>query len=243
MTIWDKITAAAGPADASTLGALLARLGDAFSGAKRADQEAAGIGSPPHHRVAFTIAVIALGAKMAKADGIVNRVEVDAFKKVFQAPPGEADKVGRVFDLARQDVAGYQSYADQLGRLFKEDRRLLQDVLEGLLHIAIADGTMMASEDAYLADVASRFGFKPSEYRCLRSRFVADDRSPYDVLRIAPETSNEELKAQYRRLVAANHPDKLMARGIPKEFVELANRKLAAINEAYEVLARERGLK
>src|SRR5580704_15148999 len=72
----------------------------------------------PRRRIAFTIAVIALGAKMAKADGAVTRDEVAAFGEVFQVPPGEAEHVRLVFDLARKSTAGFESYARQVGRLF-----------------------------------------------------------------------------------------------------------------------------
>ena len=194
--------------------------------------------------MAFTIAVIALGAKMAKADGIVTCDEVAAFKEVFRFPPSESRNVARVFDLAKQDIAGYESYADRLGALFASNRRLLQDVLEGLFHIASADGVIYPSEDEFLKGVAHRLGFSDSEYRFHRSHFVVDgERSPYDVLEITPEASNEEIKARYRRLVLDNHPDRLLARGIPSEFVDVANKKLAVINEAYGEIARERGLK
>ncbi|KAB2847455.1 MAG: DnaJ domain-containing protein [Hyphomicrobiaceae bacterium] len=230
------------PAQPATVRSLLARLADMLAGGGQSvyDPQADG---PRRHRIAFTIAVIALGAKMAKADGFVKRIEVDAFKEVFQAPPGGEAQVGRVFDLARQDVAGFEGYADQLGRLFKDDRRLLQDVLEGLLVIAVSDGHLNADEESYLGEVAGRFGFSPSEYRHIRSRFVTDDRSPYDVLRIAPDADDAAIKAQYRRLVSDNHPDRLIARGVPQKFIDIATCKLAAINEAYALIARERGIK
>jgi DnaJ like chaperone protein len=232
MSIWERIT---GAAEKVGMGALFERLADAIGGES---------GGPPRHGVAFTIAVVALGAKMAKADGHVTRDEVDAFKEAFRFDDSETKNVARVFDLAREDVAGYESYADDLGRLHKGDRRLLQDVLEGLFHIATVDSTLYPSEDAFLSDVARRFGFTMSEYRFIRSRFVEDgQRSPYEVLKIEPTASDAEVKARYRHLVAANHPDKFIARGMPKEAIEIANRKLAAINEAYDVIARERGLK
>jgi DnaJ like chaperone protein len=59
---------------------------------------------------------------------------------------------------------------------------------------------------------------------------------------VKPSASNDELKSHYRRLVAENHPDKLMARGVPKEFVAIATEKVATINEAYAQIARERGM-
>ncbi len=229
-------------AEPLTVRALLNRLSQVVQGGGRA-VAGSSIDGPSRHRVAFTIAVVALGAKMAKADGIVKRIEVDAFKEVFQAPPGGEAEVGRVFDLARQDIAGFEAYAEQLARLFGDDRRLLQDVLEGLLVIAVADGHVNADEDAYLSRVAELFGFTPSEYRHFRSRFVLDDRSPYDVLGIGPEADAAAVKARYRQLVSDNHPDRLIARGVPQNFVDIATCKLAAINEAYEIIARERGIK
>ena len=147
-----------------------------------------------------------------------------------------------MFNLARQDVAGYQAYADQIATLLKDRKKLMQDVLEGLLHAATADGVLHPKEDEYLADVANRFGFAPSEFRYFRARFVKDNCNPYDALRLGPDARNDEIKAQYRKLVSDNHPDKLMGRGVPVEFIEIATRKLAAINAAYDIIAKERGL-
>lgn len=232
MTVWQKISDFAGA------------VGDAGSGLLQDLAHVFGLspGGEPETDVAFTIAVIALSAKMAKADGIVSPLEVAAFRKIFQSSPVEAPNVERIFNLAKQDVAGYQAYADQIAHLLKDNRKLLQDVLEGLLHIVTADGALHPKENALLADVAARFGFSPTEYRFFRARFVTDNCNPYDVLRLEPGATNEEIRAQYRKLVADNHPDRLMGRGVPAEFVDIATRKLAAINAAYDAIARERGL-
>jgi DnaJ like chaperone protein len=232
MTVWQKISDfanAVGDAGNSVLDDLahVFGLGDA---------------GRPENDVAFTICVIALSAKMAKADGVVSPLEVAAFKQVFQSSPAQAEQVARIFNLAKQDVAGYQTYADQLAALLEDDKKLRQDVLEGLMHVATADGGMHPKEDVFLRDVATRFGFSESEYRFFRARFVKDNDNPYDVLRLAPTATNEEIKAQYRKLVSDNHPDKLMGRGVPAEFVDIATRKLAAINAAYDTIAKERGL-
>jgi DnaJ like chaperone protein len=232
MTVWQKISDFAG-AVGDAGGGLLGDLAHVF-GLER------GAGAPEND-VAFTIGVIALSAKMAKADGVVSPLEVAAFKKIFQSAPDEAANVERMFNLAKQDVAGYEAYADQIAALLKDDRKLLQDVLEGLLHMATADGVLHPKEDAFLADVAERFGFSPSEFRFFRARFVKDNCNPYDVLRLDPSASDEDIKAQYRKLVRDNHPDKLMGRGVPADFVEIATRKLAAINAAYDTIVKERG--
>lgn len=233
MTVWQKISDLAG-AVGDAGGGLLGDLAHVF-GLERGAGE-------PENDVAFTIGVIALSAKMAKADGVVSPLEVEAFKKIFQSSPEEVANIERIFNLAKQDVAGYQAYADQIATLLKDSKKLLQDVLEGLLHVATADGVLHPKEDEYLADVANRFGFSPSEFRYFRARFIKDNCNPYDVLRLGPDARNDEIKAQYRKLVSDNHPDKLMGRGVPVEFIEIATRKLAAINAAYDTIAKERGL-
>ena len=233
MTVWQKIS------DLATVvgdagGSLLDQLGRTF-GVNRPDGE-------PLKDIGFTIAVIALSAKMARADGVVSPLELKAFADVFRYSPEEAKNVERVFDLAKQDTAGYEAYADQIAGLLKDDRKLLQHVLEGLMYVGTADGVLHPQEDQFLKSVATRFGFSDSEYRFFRARFVVDNANPYDALRLTPEASDAEVKAQYRKLVRDNHPDRLMANGVPAEFIELATRKLAAINDAYKTIARERGL-
>ena len=191
---------------------------------------------------AFTLALIALSAKMAVSDGVVTASELRAFHRTVDIPPGIEEQVDRVFRLAQQDVAGYETYADEIARLLKDNKKLLQDVLEGLMYVAAVDGALHPDEDAFLAEVARRFGFSPSEFQFFRARFVVDHGNPYDALRLTPQATDEEIKRQYRKLVADNHPDKLMGRGVPAEFVEIATRKLAAINAAYDTIAKERGL-
>jgi DnaJ like chaperone protein len=233
MTVWQKISGlatAVGDAGGDIIGALSGALG-----LNRA-------GGEPQKDVAFTIAVIALSAKMAKSDGIVSPLELSAFREVFRFAPEEAANVENVFNLAKQDTAGYTAYADQIAGLLKDDRKLLQHVLEGLLHVAASDGILHPREDEFLKSIAARFGFSDSEFRFFRARFVADHGNPYDALRLTPDASDAEVKAQYRKLVLDNHPDRLMANGVPAEFLELATRKIAAINVAYDAIARERGI-
>ncbi len=239
MSIWGKLAgAAAGFAlGGGPIGALLGGLAGHFAVDRDRDKDSS------QDQVAFTMGVIALGAKMAKADGVVTKDEVNAFKEVFKVPERDMKNVARIFDMAKQDVAGYEAYAEQLARMFKTNRELLEDVLDGLFHIAKADEIIHPKEEEYLASVASRFGFTETEFKYIWSRHVdANKRDPYDVLEIRPDISDDELKSHYRKLVRENHPDKLIARGVPPEFVEIANKKLAAINEAYDEIAKERGI-
>lgn len=192
--------------------------------------------------VAFTVAIVALSAKMAKADGVVSQAEAEAFQAIFQTDPSEMRNAQRIFDLAKQDVAGFESYAKQIAQLLESEPQLKRDVFEGLFNIAASDGVLHQSEEAYLETVAGIFGIAPDEYRAIRARFVDDPDDVYTVLGLKRSNTDDEIRAQYRRLVRENHPDALIARGVPKEFVDMADRKLAAINAAYEEIARERGL-
>ena len=193
-------------------------------------------------KIAFTVAVVALSAKMAAADGVVSQIERDAFQEIFKTAPDEAQNVQRIFDLAKQDVAGFESYAQQMDDMLVSEPQLKRDVFEGLFNIAAADGVLHKSEEAYLKQVAEIFGYSTQTYRSVRAQFVHDPDDAYTVLGLAPDVADDQLRAEYRRLVRENHPDVMIARGVPEEFIDMATRKLAAINAAYERIVRERGL-
>ncbi|MFV0512675.1 MAG: TerB family tellurite resistance protein [Jhaorihella sp.] len=191
--------------------------------------------TPPERSVAFAIAVIALGAKMAKADGQVTRDEVTAFREVFQIARGDEAGAARVFNMARTDVAGYREYARRIRGMFENDRETLGDLMEGLFHIAVADGHYHPGEDAFLEDVAGIFGMDDMAFRALRARFVPDAHpDPYTVLGVSPELPRDQIRKAWRQLVRANHPDRMMARGVPQEAVRLAEKRLIDINRAWD---------
>lgn len=191
--------------------------------------------APPERSIAFTIAVIGLGAKMAKADGLVTRDEVTAFRRVFTIPPEDAPAAARVFNLARQDVAGFEDYARRIGAMFRDQPQVLCDLMEGLFHIALADGAYHPSEDDFLERVAQQFGMDAARFRALRARFVEDaEPDPYAVLGVDPGTPLDEVRAAWREQVRETHPDRLAARGLPEEAVSLAQSRLAALNAAWD---------
>lgn len=199
--------------------------------------------TPPERSVAFTIAVIGLGAKMAKADGRVTRDEVTAFRAIFTIPPGEEAHAARIFNLARQDVTGFEAYAEKIAGMFckRADKQILIDLLESLFQIALADGAYHPEEEAFLRRVAEIFGLDERCFRMMRARFVPDAApDPYEVLGVAPDASMKDLRLAWRQAVRDNHPDRMIARGLPEEAVKLAERRLVAVNRAWEEIARER---
>jgi DnaJ like chaperone protein len=194
--------------------------------------------TPPERSVAFTIAVIALGAKMAKADGLVTRDEVTAFREVFHIAPQDEAGAARVFDLARQDAAGFEDYAQRIRNLFSEDHACFCDLMEGLFHIAMADGEFHPNEDLFLDRVAEIFGMDPARYQAIRTRFVPDaEPDPYTILGIDPSASKEEARKAWRQLVRDTHPDAMIARGLPEEAVKIAEKKMIDVNRAWELIS------
>lgn len=251
MSIWGKIAgAAAGMAVGGPLGALLGAIAGHVivdRGRHELDHEEGGRRGERRIRerdeIAFTIGVIALAAKLAKADGTVTRDEVEAFKRVFPVPHGEDANVGHLFNLAKQDVSGFDSYAQQLASLFRGNPGVLGDLLDSLFLIAKADEQLHPAELSYLKQVSDIFGFSAAQFERIRaSHFGAEREDAYVILGVEPTVSDEELKKAYHRLVREHHPDSLMARGVPAEFVRLATEKLAAVNGAYDMIKKKRGL-
>lgn len=191
--------------------------------------------TPPERSVAFTIAVIALGAKLAKADGTVVRSEVSAFRRVFIIPRSEEKNAARVFDLARQDVAGFELWAERVARMFPPGDPVLQDLIEGLFIIALADGALHEAEIIFIDEVARILGVTPAQVIALRNRHDPNRAClPCDVLGVDINTPLPEARQRWRDLIREAHPDRAIARGLPPEAIRLAEARTRALNEAWE---------
>jgi DnaJ like chaperone protein len=189
----------------------------------------------PERSVAFTIGVIALGAKLAKADGTVTRDEVTMFRSVFTLSPADEKHAARIFNMARQDVAGFDSYARKIAALFPARDPVLRDLLEGLFHIAMADGTFHPAEEAYLHAVAEAFGLGEPCFRSMMAQFVPGAQAdPFELLELPPDATLDQARKAFRRMVRETHPDALRARGVPEEAVRIAEDRLKALNLAWD---------
>ena len=195
----------------------------------------------PGEDPAFSTAVTALGAKLAKADGQAQSGEYDIFATVFQSEPGSEGNVRRLYQLARQTTRGFESYARRLKRRYGGCPQLLEDVLDGLFHIAASDGVVSADELAYLERVSELFGLSPLTFRRLKATHLgAANDDPYAILGVAPDASDETLRQAWRAQLSEAHPDRARARGLPSEFIEVAEAKAAQINAAYDEIVRDR---
>jgi DnaJ like chaperone protein len=249
MSIWGKLIGGGiGFAFGGPIGALIGGLaGHAVDRVRESDDEEyepIGDGRPAGTKqIAFTIGVIVLGAKMAKADGVVTEDEIRAFREVFQVPEDEVKNVAKVFNQAKQDATGFEPYARQIAGMFRDDPEVLEDLLSGLMHITRADNVVHPDEVAFLKAVADIFGISDQDYRRLHATYLGpEEDDPYTVLGIDASATDAEVKSTYRTLIKKNHPDRAIAQGMPEEFVQVANEKLARINAAYDQICRARGI-
>lgn len=193
---------------------------------------------------AFTIGVIALGAKMAKADGRVTADEIAVFRRVFRTPPEDEKNVAALFNQAKQDTAGFEAYARQLARVLQGEHEVKEEVVDCLFEIAKADGVVHPAELTFLQQVSGILGLSAADFARIRAIHMEPEESDaFAMLGLSQDASDSEIKARYRQLARDNHPDKLMAAGMPAEAIAVANKKLARINSAYDEIAKDRGIR
>ena len=195
----------------------------------------------PGEDPAFSTAVTALGAKLAKADGHAHAGEYEAFSSVFQADAESAGNVRRLYQLARQTTRGFESYARRLSKRYRNCPMLLEDVLDGLFFVATSDGVVTADELTYLERVSELFGQSPLTFRRLKATHIGqEDGDPYVVLGVAHDAADADVRHAWKAVLSESHPDRARARGLPPEFIEVAEAKAASINQAFDTVMRER---
>lgn len=231
MSVWQRLGA--------VVGSFSQRTGVAGSLANALDPDT---WLPGGRDAAFTLALIALSAKMAVADGVVTASEFRAFQRTVEIPDGVEQQVDRLFRMAQQDVAGYEAYARKIGRFFHDQPETLEHVLDSLFFIASADGMIHEAELEYLRSVSDIFGFDDARFEQLAAQHVLIDEGadPYIVLGLAPSADRNEVRRVYRLLVAEHHPDRLIAKGVPEELLDMATARMAAINHAYSKIMKAR---
>lgn len=197
---------------------------------------------PASQSAAFSAAVVALAAKMAKADGVAVCLECETFERFFEPTPEELPRIRRLYNLASQDTAGFEMYAQSIARMLADEPDIKVNVLECLLLVACADGVLHPAEEDFLRRVGEIFGISCDRFRKIRARFVGDLSDPYHVLGVIPSASPQQIRARYLELVQRLHPDRLVASGAPAALVKAANVKLASINAAYEKIGGRRRL-
>ena len=236
MSIWGRLLGgAAGFALGGPLGAILGVMaGSAFDRRKQKNFQYSQISQEQKQQI-FTISFIVLAAKLAKSDGQVTNDEIQAFKEKFNVPKTELDKVGKIFNEAKKDVYGYKQIADQVGLVFSGNKILLEEMLNNLFFIAASDGQITLNEVDLLRSISQSFSFDEKTFqRIFQMNLNNNTSDPYKILDVSREDTDQEIRKKWIDLNKEHHPDNLISKGMPKEFIEQSNKELASINLAYD---------
>ena len=239
MTIWGKIIGSAtGFAFGGPIGALLGGAAghaiDKFKIKQKLPKELA------LKQIGFTIGVIVLSAKMAKADGKVTKSEIKAFKEKVKVPDNEIKNVARLWDQAKKTTDGFEVYAKQISNLFEKNSSVLEELLNLLVIIAEADGKITKLEKIYLKEVSNIFGFSEQDFERICSSTLNKVTDPYHTLGVSKDTPLEEIRNKWKKLAIKHHPDRLIAQGIPQDIIETNTYRLKEINNAWDLIKNKK---
>ena len=236
MSIWGKIIGGTtGFALGGPLGAIIGVIaGSAFDKKKNSSYSFSQINEKQKQQI-FTLSIIVLSAKLAKSDGQVTNDEIKAFKEKFNISSNDIPKVGKIFNEAKKEVYGYKQISDQVGILFSDNKILLEELLNNLFYIAASDGKVSLNEVEMLKSISQSFKFSEEDFqRIFQTNLKNNITDPYKILGVTREEDDDEIRKKWIKLNKQHHPDNLIAKGMPKEFINRANQELASINLAYD---------
>ena len=239
MSIWGKILGGAtGFAFGGPIGALLGGVAghalDKIKTKKKLPEETA------LKQIGFTIGVIVLSAKMAKADGKVTEDEIRAFKEKINVPDSEIKNVAKLWDQAKKTTDGFQIYARQIANLLEKNSSVLEELLKLLIIIALADGKITIPEIKYLKEVGNIFGFSEEDFERIYSSKSGVSSDPYQILGVSRDASIDEIKQKWKQLAINHHPDRLISQGIPEDLIHKSTSRLKEINNAWDTIQNKR---
>ena len=243
MSIWGKIIGGTtGFALGGPLGAIIGMMiGGSFDRSARKFSSSNQISQQQKKNV-FALCIIVLSAKIAKADGQVTKEEIYTFKEKFNIQAEEMSEVIKIFNEAKKSSFGFKNIADQVGNLFSDNKVLLEQLLNNLFYIAEADGLTSINEVEVLRSISQSFHFNETDFqRIFHSRLNNKESDPYKILGVTREDSDNNIRKKWIELSKEHHPDYLIAKGMPKEFIKEANKELSSINLAYDKIKELRG--
>ena len=210
-------------------------LGSIIGGKVSRARSADGFRSFRQPQQVFALSLIVLSAKLSKADGSVSREELVAVKDKLKIPENELDQVGKIFNQAKTEAAGYEPYAQQIAQIYKKNSQVLEEVINILFYIAEADGHISETELNMIEHIAQIFGLSSSQYNSIKeSRKNSDKLNPYVVLESKSDDDLQVIRKRYLKLSKEHHPDLLLSKGVPEEVIEESKKKMRAINSAWD---------
>jgi DnaJ like chaperone protein len=214
---------------------------------------------------AFMETLFSMLGRLAAADGHVSPEEEKIFRSVVvnELRISDPASVASALDIFRRAASGNTPmgvFARQATEKFRNRPQLLEMMLIIMVRVAAAEGGLHPEEDRLMRETAATFGFRAGAYESLKMRYgvgsgsagsnrsgtgysgaASSMKSAYDTLGIAEGASESDIRKAYRKKALEYHPDKIAAKGLPKDFTELANKKFQEIQEAWDRIRKSRG--
>jgi DnaJ like chaperone protein len=193
----------------------------------------------------FFTAMFAMLGKMAKADGRVCESEIQVVNSFMhdklRLDPVTQKFAMQVFNEAKDNSTPFEDYARQFGQVFQGEQQLRMMFYEMLFSVALADGVLHPAEEKILRAAPPLLGLHADIYDTVKRQFVSDLSHYYAILGLDDGADMSSVKKAYRKLVTEYHPDKVVSKGLPEDFVKFAEEKFREINEAYEAIQKAKG--
>ena len=190
----------------------------------------------------FFTAMFAMLGKMAKADGRVCEDEIKVvtsfMRDKLRLDPVTQKFAMQIFNEAKDNPTPFEDYARQFGQVFQGEQQLRMIFYEMLFSVALADGVLHPAEERILRDAPPLLGLHAGIYDTVRRQFVNDLSHHYAILGLEDGADMASVKKAYRKLVTEYHPDKVVSKGLPEDFVKFAEEKFREVNEAYEAIRK-----
>jgi len=192
----------------------------------------------------YFISLFSILGKLSKIDGVVTRDEITVVKDfINNLPMAEREKqfARQVFNEAKDSRYSIEDFATELYQAARTQPTLLLSFLDLLFKIAAADGALHPAEETALKSVKNIFKISDTQFENIKAVYFKDFDKYYKILNCTPESSNQEIKSSYKKLVKDFHPDKIVSKGLPEEFIDFASNRFREIQESYEKIRQERG--
>lgn len=207
----------------------------------------------------FLETVFILMGKLAKADGIITKDEVDHVELFIKKMGMTAEHREQAIAQFKRGSAADFEIAETLNTFMAacgQTLNLKQMVVVYLIVMAIADGVLDKAEVKLLEQIATRLGYSNAQFQQLlemvlnQSHFSAGQArsttaltDAYKALGVVESNTDQEIKRAYRKLMSQYHPDKLMGQGMPVDMITVATEKAKEIQLAYDLIKERRGIK
>ena len=194
-------------------------------------------------QAAYFVSLFSILGKLSKIDGLVTKDELVVVQNFINSlPMDEREKqfARQIFNEAKDSRYAIEDFATQLYLAIQNQPALMVSFFDLMFKIAAADGKLHPAEETALKSIKTIFRLSDRQYEDIKAVYFQEVDKYYKILNCTPESSNEEIKAKYKKLVKDFHPDMIISKGLPEEFVEFAESRFREIQKSYEKIRKER---